>query len=158
MALEWKNEYSTGVDRVDKEHRQLFAFLNDLEQMISQGIESGPKVDNLLNSLATDTQTHFSFEENCMNRYNCPVARKNKEAHNQFLHHFENFQHEWEAKGSSTALLIKLHKTAESWVKSHICNIDVHLKSCEGIEGPNKLATAFDKSLAVKKQQIVLNT
>ena len=130
MALEWKDEYCTGLDKVDEQHRQLFALLNDLEQMIMQGIDSGPKVDNFLTSLAIDTQTHFSFEENCMMRYKCPVARKNKEAHDQFLYHFENFQREYQAKGSCASLLKKLHQMTETWVVSHICNIDIHLKSC----------------------------
>ncbi|MDP3676346.1 MAG: hemerythrin family protein [Novosphingobium sp.] len=132
MALEWKDEYSTGVDKVDEQHRKLFAFLNDLEEFITQGIDSGPKVDSLLVSLATDVQTHFSFEEHCMKQYNCPVARENKEAHNEFLRQFGNFQHEYKAKGSSVSLLKKLHETAESWVVNHICNIDIHLKSCVG--------------------------
>jgi len=130
VALEWNDEYCTGVDKVDEQHRKLFALLNDLEEMITQGIDSGPKVDNLLTSLATDIQTHFSFEENCMMRYNCPVARENKEAHNQFLSNFGSFQHEYKAKGSSASLLKNLHTTAESWMVSHICHIDIHLKSC----------------------------
>ncbi len=130
MALEWNDEYCTGVEKVDEQHRKLFALLNDLEQMITQGIDSGSNVDNLLTSLATDAQTHFSFEENCMMRYNCPVARENKESHDQFLSNFRSFLNEYKAKGSSASLLKKLHKTAESWMVSHICDIDIHLKSC----------------------------
>ncbi|MCH7827181.1 MAG: hemerythrin family protein [Bacteroidetes bacterium] len=132
MAIEWKEEYSTGVNKIDEQHRKLFTFLNDLEELITQGIDSKLKVDKLLTSLGTDTQKHFSFEENCMKQYNCPVAQENKEAHNQFLNLFGNFQNERKVKGTSTSLLKSFHKTAESWVVSHICNIDVHLKSCVG--------------------------
>ncbi len=142
MALEWKDEYSTGVDKVDEQHRKLFAFLNELEGLIAQGIDRGPKVDSLLASLATDTQTHFSFEERCMEQHHCPTARENKQAHDEFLRQFATFQHEYKEKGSSVSLLKNLHETAESWVVSHICNIDIHLKSCvrKGKDGRSKSA------------------
>lgn len=132
MTLEWKDDYATGVEKVDEQHGNLFAFLNDLEELIAQEIDSGPEVDNLLTSLATDTQTHFSFEEQCMNQNNCPVAGDNKKAHEQFLHHFGSFQRERRAKGPSVSSLEELHKTTERWVVNHICNVDIHLKSCVG--------------------------
>ena len=65
-----------------------------------------------------------------MTRHNCPVARENKEAHDQFLEYFGSFQREYKAKGSSAALLTKLHQMTESWVVTHICSIDIHLQSC----------------------------
>ena len=130
MALEWKDEYRTSVDEVDEQHRKLFAILNDLEKIVTQGIYGSPKVDNYLISLAKDTRIHFSFEENCMRRYNCPVALANKESHEQFLYRFENFQREYKAGGSNALLLKNLREMAERWAIGHICNIDIHLQSC----------------------------
>ncbi len=130
MALEWKDEFDCGVAEVNEQHQQLVGLLNSLEQMIADGIESGPKVDSLLSSLASDAVAHFSFEEGCMARYNCPAARLNKEAHAQFLEIFGDFQREIEENGSNAPLLKRLHETAEGWIVTHILNVDVQLKPC----------------------------
>lgn len=130
MTLEWKDEYGTGVERVDVQHRTLFGLLNDLEQMIERGVEQGPEVDDLLQVLGSDTQAHFAFEERCMTQHKCPAAGRNKRAHEQFLSFFRRFRREYEEKGSSAALLRGLHDTAEQWVVRHICEVDVELASC----------------------------
>ena len=130
MAIEWSDELGCGVAKIDEQHQQLIGLLNTLEQMIDDGIESGPEVDTLLGALASDTVTHFSFEEDCMMRYHCPAAQENKEAHAQFLEIFGGFQREIEETGSSAALLKRLHETAEGWVVAHILHVDVQLRSC----------------------------
>ncbi len=130
MALEWKDEFCCGVEKVDEQHRQLAGLLNTLEQMIDDGIESGPQVDSLLGTLASDVVTHFSFEEGCMLRYDCPAAQQNRDAHSSFLKIFEGFQREIEENGTSAELLKRLHKTAEGWMVGHILSVDVQLKPC----------------------------
>ncbi len=130
MALEWKDEFGCGVEEVDEQHRKLVGLLNTLEQMIADGIESGPDVDALLGELASDTVAHFSFEEDCMMRYRCPAARENREAHALFLDIFAGFQSEIGEQGTSAELLARLHETAATWVVDHILNVDVQLKPC----------------------------
>ena len=130
MPLEWKDELSCGVAEIDEQHQQVIGLLNSLEQMIAEGIESGPQVDSLLSSLASDTVAHFSFEEECMLRHNCPAARANENAHALFLEVFTGFQNEIEEQGSSGALLTRLHKTATDWVVAHILSVDVQLRPC----------------------------
>jgi len=130
MALEWKDEFNSGVEEVDEQHKQLVGLLNSLEQLIAEGIDSGPEVESLLDSLASDTVAHFSFEEGCMMRYKCPAAQQNKEAHAQFLKIFTGFQNEIEENGLDSALLTRLHGTAAGWFVAHILTVDVQLKPC----------------------------
>lgn len=130
MALEWRDEFDCGVAKINEQHQHLVGLLNTLEQMIADGIESGPEVDSLLDNLASDTVAHFSFEEGCMLQYHCPAAQENKDAHAQFLAVFAGFQSEIEENGSSAAVLKRLHETAVGWVVAHILNVDVQLKPC----------------------------
>lgn len=130
MALKWKNEYRTGVEQIDEQHRRFFNILNRMEQLIYQGNISGPKMDDVLTILGTDAYVHFRFEENCITQHRCEIARKNKKAHDQFLRLIQEFQSNYKRKRSSESFFRKFHKLAESWVLSHICKIDSHIKSC----------------------------
>ncbi len=75
MTLKWKDGYLTGVKRVDEQHKKLFVSLNDMEWLINRGAISGQEVKDLMNAVTADVQAHFSFEEGCMKRYDCPMAK-----------------------------------------------------------------------------------
>ncbi len=130
MTIEWHDKYSSGLDQIDDQHKQLFAFVNRLETMIDEGVESGAEVDDLLAVLGAYIDVHFSFEELCMKNRNCPVAAENKAAHKGFHKFYHDFMAQYEEEGFSAALLKKLHTVASDWIVNHICKIDIHLRSC----------------------------
>lgn len=132
MAMEWSSEYETGEQRVDEQHQNLFSFVNRLEAMVQGGRAGRPireaEVENLLIFLETYVNVHFAYEELCMTIRRCPVAQKNREAHNKFLEFFGEFSQTVQ-QGVSLDDLEELHRVLRLWLASHICNIDVKLKS-----------------------------
>ncbi len=131
MPIIWTEDYSVGVEQIDKQHRQLFQFVNSLENLLQQGIHSGPEVENLIMFLTTYTKTHFSFEESCMFKYGCSVSKKNKQEHSLFLDHYNETISRYHQEGPSKELLKELHDRISNWLISHICRVDIHLKSCQ---------------------------
>lgn len=129
MALKWHERYVTGENQVDEQHKQLFEFLNRLEEQIEVGAPV-ELVEGTLRFLAAHTKTHFSYEETCMMRYGCPFAAKNKEAHTRFLEVFQSFCEKFQREGASIKLLRQIHAAVETWVDNHICQVDVHLRDC----------------------------
>jgi|GEM_PF-1117627 len=129
MTIEWKDKYSTGLDRIDDQHRKIFEFCNKLETLIEQKIDSGPKLDNLLMFLATYAKTHFAYEENCMFRHACPAAKSNRDAHAQFLEFLNDSQAKRYSSDSTLAWMEELHRFLEKWLDGHICQIDTQLKA-----------------------------
>ncbi|RIH82365.1 Bacteriohemerythrin [Calidithermus terrae] len=133
MAIEWNTSYETGEPRIDEQHRNLVGYVNRLERLLESTPPGSPadreEVDNLLVFLESYVNTHFAYEELCMTLRGCPVARKNKEAHDRFLALYAEFTQQHKARGgASVEMLRELHATLKNWLVGHICNIDVQLR------------------------------
>ncbi len=130
MSMQWKEEYATGLPKIDDQHRQLFKFVNDLEVLVADWPCHQDRLGSLLSFLDAYTRSHFVYEESCMYRMNCPSARDNREAHKRFLRFFGDWQEEYRKNGASGETLDELRMTLEDWLASHICKIDTRLKEC----------------------------
>jgi hemerythrin len=128
--LTWSEEFATGSPLVDTQHRMLIDRINQLEQLLNGPPPSRVTCDGLLDFLASYVVSHFKFEEQCMERYRCPVHEKNKQAHAAFLDNFAKFKARYQAEGPKPELLKNLQTTASDWIKNHILSVDVQLKKC----------------------------
>jgi len=130
MTIEWKEEWRTGDDDVDKQHKILFQYLADLEAHMSAGDVNERYVKNLLVNLGIFTRSHFCYEEICMRTNRCSVAAKNKEQHGKLLSAYKQYVHRFEVEGLSEDLVQKLHDFLYSWLVNHILKIDTKLREC----------------------------
>ncbi len=102
-------------------------------ERVDQGIYDSPEVQSLLIALGRDIQQHFALEEGCMSQHHCPMAQKNKAEHAQLQRIYLDFLSEFN-KTKSLELLAEFHRTAECWLLEHICYVDIHLRSCVGVQ------------------------
>ena len=130
MAIEWKKDYETGEPKVDSQHQKLFECVNHLERLIQTGSPSRADLDRLFNFLGMYVQSHFSYEELCMFQHHCPMAQKNREAHQKFTEAYRAFLERYQRCGPHLPLLKELHQAAEAWLVQHICKVDTHLRAC----------------------------
>lgn len=72
---------ATGVQEVDEQHKELIRHFNEFHEAMTNGKVQSTAI-SLLSFLAEYTETHFTCEEACMNRYKCPAAATNLAAHN----------------------------------------------------------------------------
>jgi hemerythrin len=131
--LQWTEQFATGSTMLDEQHRTLIKNINHLEELVR--ITNPTRVEaefiiSVVNYLESYTQTHFLFEEQCMESYRCPVHQSNKDAHAQFLIFFQNFKQRCAAEGLRTEALASLHQTLSTWIREHILRIDAQLKPC----------------------------
>lgn len=135
MAMEWNSLYETGEQRVDSQHQKLFEQVNQLGELIKAGQENHPidkaELDQLLGFLDTYVNVHFAYEELCMTLRRCPVASQNKDAHNRFIEFYEDFRAQYNKRGANLQLLRHLHQTLTHWLTSHICEIDIKLRTSQ---------------------------
>lgn len=74
MPIQWDQQYEVGESRVDSQHRNLFDYINRLEQMVVQGKQGRldrREVENLFIFLGAYVNTHFAYEELCMTLRGC---------------------------------------------------------------------------------------
>lgn len=126
----WKEKYSTGVPELDKHHRDLFRYTNDLEEVMNSDAVSKKTVDGIMLLLGQYIKVHFSHEETCMHKYLCPMAAKNKDAHQKFIRKFKAVEKKIGNEGATDTILKELHHFLETWLVEHICKIDTRLKPC----------------------------
>ncbi len=127
--MKWKDEFATGVERVDRQHKMLFRVADDYREAIEQR-RGESSYRPLLDFLEDYSKSHFRFEERCMVERRCPVAHKNKAAHDVFLTVLRDFQQRYSTNGFRIEDAHELVDTVDDWLASHICRIDVHLKNC----------------------------
>ena len=127
--IEWNEKYATGNEAIDKQHRYLFAFLNDYEQSVRVGTGKY-YMDNTFHLLEHYAKAHFVFEEKCMVEHRCSFAQQNKCDHGFFVKRIEEFKSRLENGEEAQAFFEEIHLFLENWVKQHIIGIDTHLKEC----------------------------
>ncbi|MDQ6994265.1 MAG: hemerythrin family protein [Mariprofundaceae bacterium] len=130
MTVIWKDEYNTGEPNIDKQHKILFQYLDDLEEHMQTGNADDEYINMLMDQLGIFTRSHFCYEEICMRRYKCPVGAKNKEIHTKLLKTYTKYRHQLDSEGVSKDLIQKIHDFLESWLLNHIIKIDTQLRNC----------------------------
>lgn len=131
MPIQWDQQYEVGEPRVDSQHRNLFDYVNQLEQIVVQGKQGHldrRELENLFVFLDAYVNTHFAYEELCMTLRGCKVAQKNKEAHNRFMDLWAELNRTYTPQNIPLAALEELHAMLASWLTQHICKIDINLK------------------------------
>jgi hemerythrin-like metal-binding protein len=133
MSFEWKEEYETYEESVDRQHKKLFEYVNILKSCIANNEYEGEKIDDVIEFFGIYTVLHFRHEEKCMALKKCTAAEKNKTAHRSFISIYKDFKTGYdESKDLSEKKKIvdKFHLFCEDWLVNHICKIDIHLRAC----------------------------
>jgi hemerythrin len=125
--MKWSDEYATGIENIDDQHRMIFKMAEDFRTALDEG--GGERVyRDMLESLDLYVRTHFGYEERCMDKYACPVAEGNKKAHGRFVEVLSKFQQRYKVGGFDRSDARDLVDTVDKWLADHICRIDTRLK------------------------------
>jgi len=130
LMIKWNEKFATGVYILDEQHKELFRYSNDLEGILKEGDVSSEMIQAGLKFLEKYVLNHFGQEENCMHQYHCPIAGKNKVAHQKFIKAYRLFEKRISQGEDAYRTLRHLHTFLEKWLVEHICKIDTHLKPC----------------------------
>lgn len=131
--VQWTEQFATGSEKLDQQHRMLIANINHLETMLTElnpTREEAEFLVHLVDFLRTYAQSHFRFEEDCMAKYLCPAHAENKQAHEQFLKFFSEFEEQSRKAGFRPDLLRRLYQNLNAWIFDHILRVDCQLRPC----------------------------
>ena len=123
MAIEWSENFATGHNEIDAQHRRLFDMLNNLERRMDKG-ESPCEMVDVFDDLVAYTKVHFSYEEQCMAVCACPTEGINKLAHHGFLRMVSSQLEHLRLQDPTLKVFKSLHGELSEWVCTHICRID----------------------------------
>ncbi len=121
VSLAWSAEYATGVERIDVQHRELFARVASLHGAMMSGAGRS-KVIELVGFLADYTVKHFAEEEGLMERARYADIERHRGLHKTLLGQVGDLR----AKLDRGEVLKTMEVTEflGGWLRHHILKID----------------------------------
>lgn len=85
--IEWKNEYSIGIDVIDEQHQKLFEIANRIFDLLKNDllVDKYDRIVDIIAELQEYTRYHFETEENYMQSIGYRRLLSQKASHNDFL-------------------------------------------------------------------------
>ena len=120
--ISWKQEYNTGVEMIDAQHKRLVDIINKLHDAIQAGSEQ-EALHGILSKLTDYTKYHFDFEEGLLEKLGYAKLEEHKEEHQEFIHLIEGMAgHLHNGKLNIGNMLMVF---LEGWLIKHILDEDM---------------------------------
>ena len=98
MALiEWRQEFSVGIDDVDHEHQELIAMINELYERLHGGRVEKVQVSEVLGEIHAKIAAHFALEEYIMQQARYDHYAEHKAEHDLLLDDIGDIMERFEA-------------------------------------------------------------
>ena len=124
--LEWKQEYSVGIDSIDQQHKKLVNLINQLQTAVDYS--AGEEFEReALDELVDYTKSHFSHEEQLMEQYDYPDYEPHKAQHQEMIKEVEDVLAEYE-QDHDRAMRHGLN-FLKAWLINHINGTDQQYSS-----------------------------
>ena len=124
--LEWKDEYSVGLDSIDQQHRKLISLINQLTTAVEYS--TGEEFEReALAELVDYTKTHFTYEEGLMEDNGYPDFEAHRAQHRAMIAEVEAVLAEYE-KDHDTAMR-RAVDYLKGWLIHHINGTDKQYSS-----------------------------
>ena len=128
--FEWKEKYSVGVEKFDKQHKQLLKIGRDLVsafENMEKGIDQYDLIVELLQEMQEYTEYHFESEEKAMAEIEYPELEKHKEVHQKFVNKLKNIDLE-NIDEDQKQFSMELLDFVANWIEQHILGEDQKYK------------------------------
>ena len=124
--VEWKQEYSVGIDSIDEQHKRLLNLINQLQTAVDYS--TGDQFEReALDELVDYTKTHFKYEEGLMRDNDYPDFEPHKAQHEKMFKKVEEVLAEYE-QDHDTAMS-NAAEYLKSWLINHINGTDKEYSS-----------------------------
>ena len=125
--FEMKPEYYIGIDMIDQEHAQLFAYANEAYELLNDEFtpDKYDNIDAILEKLRDYTKKHFADEEAYMESIQYNKLFTQKVQHQEFVDKLDEFidKHQDEEERQDDQIMEILNFLAD-WLVNHILYVD----------------------------------
>jgi len=118
--IQWQNEYATGYEQIDNQHKELFTIINLLYEDFRNGIRQD--LLKILDKLYNYALSHFSTEEKIFSQAENSLSKQHIAEHNFFKKKIEYFYRQYKQQPAILDLEIILF--LKEWIIHHIMGAD----------------------------------
>ncbi len=122
--VEWSEVFATGHPVIDHQHQSLFTLMNELDQLLEQGVSEEVLWVRLLR-LQELTREHFRCEEQLMREQGFPELTAHRAEHTKILLNGERLMEQH--RRGTLRLGEVLPETLHGWAARHILEEDLKL-------------------------------
>jgi len=126
MAYQWDSSLESGYEKVDNQHRQLVAALNNLMEASSSG-KGDQAVMDTLDFLTGYTIKHFMDEEKLQVQFNYPDYLNHKRLHEEFKAYVGQLVGKVKAEGPTEKVINEVSAAVGAWLLNHIKGDDFRM-------------------------------
>ncbi|WP_461257916.1 bacteriohemerythrin [Treponema sp. R80B11-R83G3] len=126
MDYKWDKSLETGHEKIDEQHKQLFATLNKIIEESQQG-RGKDEIYKTLDFLSQYTIMHFLMEEKLQKEYGYPDYATHKKSHDDFKATVKELTNTLIEKGPQKELIDTAVKTVGDWLILHIKGSDIKM-------------------------------
>ena len=124
--VEWKDDYSVGIDSIDQQHKKLLNLINQLQTAVDYS--TGEQFEReALDELVDYTKTHFTYEEGLMRDNDYPDFEPHKLQHEKMFEKVREVLAEYE-QDQDTAMA-NAAEYLRDWLINHINGTDKEYSS-----------------------------
>lgn len=126
--LQWKHQYSVGIEAVDYEHKELIALINRLYDELTKGgekLEASAFFGDLLRGISA----HFALEERFMRERRYDQLTQHKADHERLLDEIRDIMDDFEEHEVVSA---ELGGRLDTWFSRHFETHDARLHKALG--------------------------
>ena len=116
----WKDEYLTGVEEIDRQHKEFVKLINRLNIIQSYG-DNADFALRLMNELDKYADYHFTSEENLMHITKYPKLETQEKSHRALLFKYRQWVESFKNHKADIEDVIKF---LEAWFDGHTINED----------------------------------
>lgn len=119
--LNWTEELSVGIPRIDQQHRKLVSLLNELYEAMQSG-KGRDVLGKVLGELAGYTKTHFAAEEQIMAANGYPELQTHRDKHQKMAQKVMELNDQF--RKGVLASPIQITNFLKDWLAKHIMETD----------------------------------
>ncbi|MGM0471538.1 MAG: bacteriohemerythrin [Bacillota bacterium] len=124
--IKWDKSCAIGVDKIDRQHQELFDRVNKLILAHREG-RGREEIAEIIDFLADYTVKHFSDEEEIQRESGYPDHERHKGIHESFVQDVVDFKEDFEAGKVTTPMMMKFNRKIADWLVNHVKGIDQQL-------------------------------
>jgi len=124
-TINWRNEFSVGVEEMDRQHKKLLAMINRLIEE-QHSLTDRKTIAELLDGMIEYAQEHFRAEEYLMAEYDYDRKTWQEMRHKEFIDKTLSFM--TAADIGPNILSVALLDFLSSWLVNHILTEDMQYK------------------------------
>ncbi|WJW75440.1 bacteriohemerythrin [Thiohalobacter sp. IOR34] len=124
--LTWRDEYSVGIESIDREHKKLLGLINQLQTAVDYATDETFERE-ALDAAVDYTRTHFAHEEALMEQYGYPDFAAHKAEHRKMIDKVNSLVADYESDPDKT--LQEALDFLKQWLVRHINGTDKQYSS-----------------------------